>query len=341
MSRRRGPSPAACRTASRAGDGSGCAGPRARLRSRGGLDSLGRHPPSSSIMFTPAVARARQLDSASRWRASAIASVVLIDVSSGELSTRPRAGTRGSAFPEIGRSSEDHLRPRGLAILARLRRRSTASSSRHAGTGLRPGHVAAARPVTRVVQDRIPRRRRLRLRRSPRKPSSAPWPRFSRPSTGCAGRRARSRSHGPRRLGVALARVRHRLRRPDRCLQRRTVGSPTRRDAGQPHFRRSGDHPQTASVRADSRSSRGLAAARPHRPAATPGRSSTGTCHGGARSGCAGRRARIRPHRGLDSLGHLPEPPIAAPADARAGHVASASRWRASAIASCRRLRRP
>ena len=226
MSRPRGPSPASCRTASRAGD----------------------------------------VVSASRWRASAIVHVVLIDVSSGEQPDRPRERTRGRRTP------------------------------RDQATVRKP-------------------------------PPSAPWPRFSRPSTGCAGRRAHRRSHGPRRLGVALARIRHRPRRPDRCLQ-------------QPHSRRSRDHPQTASVGTGSRSSRGFAAARPHRPAAMPGPvfgrghvaaagPSPSSCRTASRSidgsGCAGRRARPRRRCGLDSLGHHPASLIvAAPAFARTGHVGPA-----------------
>ncbi len=67
-------------------------------------------------------------------------------------------------------------------------------------------------------------------------------------------------------------------------------------------------------------------------PAPCRDRTSTAACHGGACSGCAGRRARLPPHRGLDSLGHLLQPPVAALAVARAAHLDSASRWHASAI---------
>ena len=92
---------------------------------------------------------------------------------------------RDARAPCCARSRDrpQHAGPYGLAAIARLRRRSTASSRSHAGP---------------VFDRQVSRRRLLRLRRSQRPPR----PRLA------------------SRLGVALARIRHRLRGPRRSPSR-------------------------------------------------------------------------------------------------------------------------
>ena len=187
------------------------------------------------------------------------------------------------------------------------------------------GHVAAERPVTRVVLDSIPRRRRLRLRRSPRPPASAAWPRFSLPPPASSIMTALAAARGGHVVSAlrwrASAIVSVEGRAVHDSLRNQVFASPLpmgtrqpwsvtkrpvrRRGSWTPHSRRSGDRPQTASVGTGSRSSRGFAAARPHRHAAMPrpvfdrrhvsrrrGPSSS-SCRTASRpgdgSGCAGR----------------------------------------------------
>ena len=167
---------------------SGCAGRRACLRPHRGLDSLGHLPlpPVAAL----AGARTGQVASASRWRASAIVSAVLIDVSNGEQSTCPRARTGGSRTPGdrvIVRKPPPSARTRGHRAASPPLDRIVQSPC---GTGLRPASVAAA--LAPAVPVAAPA-------------SSAPWPRCSRPPPTAASRRARGRSRTARRLGGRLA----------------------------------------------------------------------------------------------------------------------------------------
>ena len=126
-------------------------------------------------------------------------------------SPRPCAWTRGSRGPSrsgfSGCEVPGRRPPRDRAIVRKLPPSRTDSRSSRGFAAPRP-HRPATMPGPDFDRQQS-RRRLLRLRRSPRPPSSAPWPRFSRPPSSFLDHdHARCRSRRARRLGVALTRIR-------------------------------------------------------------------------------------------------------------------------------------
>ena len=348
--------PGTCRCGAR----SGCAGRRASLRPRRGLDPLG-HPPAVPVAV-PAVARTGHVASASRWRASAFVSVVLIDVSSSRTpgdraiirkpppsartrgpraaappldrivlprlagprpgtchcgarsgcagrrarlvravasilsaihrpcgspcprslaratSPRRRAGARppsppssrsmspAAALPEIAQPSANRLRPHGLAILARLRRRSTASSRRRLA-GPRPGRVTAAPAPAAPVAASAFVRTVASILSAIHRPCGSPCPRSLARATSPrrrAGARPPSSTSSRSMSRTASARVASAHERAAAVIRHDAPG-PDPGTAVAVLQEIGPDRPQTVSVGTDSRPSRGCAAARPHR----------------------------------------------------------------------------